>query len=114
MSTWKADVPFPAEDLGTCSGCDAPIGWIERQDNGRRHPVEARGWAGVPPRPQPAGFSLEAPSRPKQGYTLDGAMVRCVEPAEGERPTVVLFETHFAFCPKRDRFRRRAATPPQE
>lgn len=100
--TWAAGVPFPAEDLSTCKGCPARIGWIDRPtknpgDRPRRHPVEAKGWAGVP---------LSVPGPAKVGYTRSGEYARVVEPLPGvpARDLVVVFESHFAFCPKAKQF----------
>lgn len=98
--SWAADVPFPAEDLGRCRGCDAPIGWVTTE-RGKPHPVEAKGWAGI---------ALSVPGPAKVGYTITGRFQRVAEPS-AETPKsaiVVVFESHFYACPKADRFRRAA------
>lgn len=100
---WAADVPFPAEDLGVCRGCGAKIGWVRSvdpvTDQEKPHPVEAKGWAGVP-----CGES--APGA-RKGRTLDGDRACVVEPPPSLFPQKldVVFESHFVHCPKADRFR---------
>lgn len=111
--SWAADVPFPAEDLGKCRGCGATIGWLAREPEERGalrrpHPVEPKGWAGVRVTTATAG-----PVR--AGYTLAGPHARVVEPPAGALvppELVVVFESHFAFCPHAKRFdRARKARP---
>lgn len=101
---WTATVPFPAEDLRRCDGCPAMMGWIENAKTGKRLPVEAKGWHGVRiPKKEPGA---------KCGYTLDGQYAWVKEPAADLTGTplgdTVVFENHFAFCPKADRFGRRS------
>lgn len=103
--TWKADIPFPAEDMGSCRGCDAKIGWVRGADE-RPHPVEARGWEGVP--------CAEGTPGSHKGRTLDGDVLAVREPAPAAatlfgsetatRDVAVVWESHFVHCPKRDRF----------
>jgi hypothetical protein len=103
--TWKADVPFPAEDTSHCRGCDALIGWIRKEDGGA-HPVEVKGWEGV-------GCAEGFPGSHK-GRTLDGDILAVREPDPDGAPSLfgdratrdlcVVFESHFVHCPKRDRF----------
>lgn len=101
---WEPTVPFPAEDLSACRGCNAPIGWIRRQDEEsggtKAHPVDPKGWAGMP--------CGESTPGAKKGYTLDGDRAAvCEPPAMGLFATKdldVVFTSHFATCPKRDRF----------
>ena len=103
---WSADVPFPAEDIGKCRGCDAPIGWLEvdKKDGTRsRTPVEVKGWAGVPVDHATKSMAY------KRGYTHGGKLQAILDPESvfglmGDH--VVIFETHFAFCPKRKVFER--------
>ena len=104
MSAWKADIPFPAEDLGTCRGCDARIGWVRSEDD-RPHPVEARGWEGVP--------CAEGWPGSRKGRTLDGDVLTVREPDpvgpslfddRSMKNLAVVFESHFKHCPNADRF----------
>lgn len=102
---WTPDVPIPAELLGKCRGCDAPIGWIRRQlgDETKPHPVEVRGWHGAP--------TYEGAPGSHTGYTLDGdrMAVREVEPDLFNQTGYVVFVSHFAACPKHEDFRRGVA-----
>ena len=103
--TWSPDVPFPAEDLGTCRGCGATIGWVQREsDDGppRPHPVDPRGWHG-----QPCGEHVPAC---KKGYTADGFRAAVIEfpPSMFPQKGDVVFTSHFSTCPKRERFFRNA------
>lgn len=101
--SWSADVPFPAEDMSKCRGCDRPIGWIRWTDENnveRPHPVEVKGWHGEPCPHGAAGS--------KKGFTLDGERlsVREGQPGLFAPGWIVVFESHFGKCPKAADFRR--------
>lgn len=101
---WTASVPFPAEDLGTCRGCGATIGWVRHFDEetgrDRPHPVDPKGWAGIPCGPATANC--------RRGYTREGDKSAVIEPPADSlfatRDLEVVFTSHFSTCPKRDRF----------
>lgn len=101
---WTADVPFPAEDLSKCRGCGATIGWVRHYDEAtgrdKPHPVDPRGWAGIPCGPNTLGAV--------RGYTRGGDKSAVTAPPVGTlfatRDLDVVFPSHFGTCPKRDRF----------
>ncbi len=101
-NAWKPEVPFDASDMGTCRGCDASIGWVQRPtsdgETTKPHPVEVRGYAGIEIAKMEPGA--------KTGYTSDGRYARVVRPPDGYPAgmTTAVFESHFAHCPKAARF----------
>lgn len=96
---WSNDVPFTGPTT-SCRGCGARIGWIERS-GAKPVPVEIMGWRGIPTTERPKGAY-------KQGFTPAGESIRVVSPAGhllgtlGE--TEIVFESHFAFCPRAGSF----------
>lgn len=99
---WTPDVPFPAENLSRCRGCDQVIGWIRKAEDDRPHSVQPRGWAGRE--------VFESAPGQRLGYTREGSLARVVEPPRGMKYSemTVVFESHFAMCPKADHYRRAA------
>lgn len=97
---WTPTVDFDGPRLSRCS-CDAMIGWIQRGDgSGRSHPVQLRGFDGVP-----IAKGDSAPGPYRSGWTDDGRLVRIRRDDAAPRAArVVVFESHFGHCPDAARY----------
>lgn len=105
MAEWKADVPFPAENMTRCRGCGTPIGFVRHEDEEtgqeKAHPVEVLGWEGVE-------SGAMAP-KCRRGFTADGRRTAVVEARrdglfDNTKGRIAVFESHFPKCPERAQF----------